>query len=100
MEFQQVTINENQFALTTYNGLKVIVSEKDGYYNATNLCKQCGKEFFHYKETKEWDAQKGEYRFTNFRCCPTARNAGVFHCLVLDRKESGIDVLDGFLTGI
>ena len=55
MEFQQVTINENQFALTTYNGLKVIVNEKDGYYNATNLCGQCGKEFRQYTRYQEWD---------------------------------------------
>ena len=51
-------------------------------------------------ESREWDAQKGEYRFTNFRCCPTARNAGNYFCLVLDRKETGIDVADGFLTAV
>ena len=55
MEFQQVMINENQFALTTYNGLKVIVNEKDGYYNATNLCGQSEKNFYHYKQSKEWE---------------------------------------------
>lgn len=52
------------------------------------------------KETKEWDANKREYRFTNFRCCPTSRKAGNYFCLVLDRKEIGIDVVDGFLTAL
>ena len=53
MQAEQIEINGDIFTFSTYNGLNVIVAPT-GYINATNLCKQCGKDFRHYKENQEW----------------------------------------------
>lgn len=50
------------------------------------------------KEVKEWDGKQD--RICNFRCCPESHKARYFFCLVLDRKESGITVVDGFLRAV
>ena len=53
MQAEQIEINGDIFTFSTYNGLNVIVAPT-GYINATNLCNQCGKDFFNYKQNKEW----------------------------------------------
>lgn len=50
------------------------------------------------KEVSEWDGKQN--RDCNYRCCPSSHKARHFFCLVLDRKEEGITVTDGFLTAL
>ena len=50
------------------------------------------------KTVQEWTGT--EYRTCNYRCCPSSHKANYFFCLVLDRKETGITVLDGFLRAV
>lgn len=50
------------------------------------------------KEVSEWDGK--QKRDCNYRCCPSSHKARHFFCLVLDRKEDGITVVDGFLTAL
>jgi hypothetical protein len=52
------------------------------------------------KESSKWDYKTKSYRKCNYRCCPTSRKARHYFCLILDRKDSGITVVDGFLTSI
>ena len=50
------------------------------------------------KPVREWDG--GRYRKSNYRCCPSSPNANYYFCLQLDRQETGITVIDGFLREI
>lgn len=50
------------------------------------------------KEVYEWDGI--EERKVNYRCCPSSHKARSLFCLILDRKETGITVLDGFLRAV
>lgn len=50
------------------------------------------------KPVHEWDGEK--YRYANYRCCPSSTNAYHYFCLVLDRQETGICVVDGFLSAV
>ena len=50
------------------------------------------------KTVQEWTG--AEHRTCNYRCCPSSHKARHFFCLVLDRKETGITVLDGFLSAL
>lgn len=48
--------------------------------------------------SKEWDGQ--QYRNCNYRCCPSSHKARSYFCLMLDKAEDGITVIDGFLTAV
>lgn len=50
------------------------------------------------KEVSEWDGKQN--RICNYRCCPSSHKARHFFCLVLDRRENGITVTDGFLKAV
>lgn len=50
------------------------------------------------KPVHEWDGE--EYRYVNYRCCPSSTNAYHYFCLVLDRQETGICVVDVFLSAV
>lgn len=50
------------------------------------------------KTVNEWNGK--EYQEVNYRCCPSSHNTNFFFCLMLDRNENGITVLDGFLRAV
>ena len=49
------------------------------------------KLWFDNKTVKEWNGK--DYQEVNYRCCPSSHKARYFFCLVLDRKEKGINLL-------
>lgn len=56
------------------------------------------KLWFEYAPSKQWDGNS--YRDCNYRCCPSSHRTRSYFCLLLDKKETGITVIDGFLTAV
>ena len=46
--------NNERFIVGSYNGLKIYIREKDGYVNASKLCKDSGREFKAFNRTKRF----------------------------------------------
>ena len=46
--------NNEYFVKSSYNGISVIIREKDGYINATSLCNQFGKRLKKLFENQSW----------------------------------------------
>jgi hypothetical protein len=42
----------------------------------------------------------GRYQAVNYRCCPTSKKAKFYFCLLLDKSDSEISVIDGWLTSV
>ena len=45
VEQQTFNCNNETFTRGTYNGISVIIRDKDGFINATEMCKQFNKRF-------------------------------------------------------
>ena len=54
VEQQNITCNGEKFVRGTYNGIAVLIREKDGFINATELCKQFNKRFRKIFENHSW----------------------------------------------
>ena len=50
------------------------------------------------RTSEEWDGEK--YQEINFMCCPMSHKANYFFCLKLDKNDTTITVLDGFLRAV
>jgi hypothetical protein len=57
--------NDETFTTGTYNGISVIKRDKDGFINATAMCKQFGKRFAKINENKAWKAYYREFKTQN-----------------------------------
>lgn len=61
----KIKCNNETFTRGTYNGISVIIRDKDGYINATDMCKQLNKRFRKIFENHSWqqyfEAFKAEY---------------------------------------
>lgn len=98
----KVDKNSNKFDMSLLEELKTLsdvpVKEFDKTIRKIMRKKSTCKLWWDNKLTNEWDGKM--YRETNYRCCPSSRKARSIFCLVLDRKESGITVIDGFLSAV
>ena len=65
VEHQIFNCNNETFTRGTYNGISVIIRDKDGFINATEMCKQFNKRFAKINENHAWlaylEAFKAEY---------------------------------------
>ncbi|KAK8840447.1 hypothetical protein M9Y10_030652 [Tritrichomonas musculus] len=59
----KITINDETFTKGTYNGISIIIRDKDGFINATDMCNQFNKRFRKLFENHSWQ----EY-FNVFSC--------------------------------
>ncbi len=61
----KIKCNNETFTRGTYNGISVIIRDKDGYINATDMCKQFNRRFAKINENHSWqqyfEAFKAEY---------------------------------------
>lgn len=94
--------NSREFDLTLLEEIKKLsnipVNKFDLVMKKIMKRKSSCKLWWDNKEVKEWDGKQD--RICNYRCCPESHKARYFFCLVLDRKESGITVTDGFLKAV
>ena len=56
VEKQTITANGETFKRGTYNGISVLIREKDGFINATEMCNQFNKRFRKINENHAWQA--------------------------------------------
>lgn len=98
----KVNKNSTEFDLALLEEIKGIVNipvdKFDSAIRKIMRKKSSCKLWFTNNPSREWDGKS--YRDCNYRCCPSSHNARNFFCLVLDRKETGITVIDGFLTAV
>lgn len=55
---KNIIINEptkEEFVLTSYNDISVLVYTKNNYYNATKVCKETDKNIYHLYKNKSWE---------------------------------------------
>lgn len=94
--------NSTEFDLLILDELKALsnvpVEEFDIIVQTIMKKKSKCKLWWDNKPVKEWNGK--EYQEANYRCCPSSHKANHIFCLMLDRKETGITVLDGFLTAV
>lgn len=94
--------NSREFDLALLQELKTLkdipINKFDTLMKKIMKKKSSCKLWWDNKPVKEWDGK--EYRDTNYRCCPSSHKARYYFCLMLDRKETGISVLDGFLSAV
>ena len=43
---------------TLYNGISVFVDKETGYYSASKICRDTGKQMFHLRENQDYEAYK------------------------------------------
>ena len=94
--------NSREFDLSLLEELKTLVNipvnKFDTMVRQIMKKKSSCKLWFDNKTVEEWNGK--EYQEVNYRCCPSSHKARYFFCLVLDRKEDGITVTDGFLRAV
>ena len=65
VEQQKIECNGESFTRGTYNGISVIIRDRDGFINATEMCEQFNKRFRKINENHAWlsylEAFKHEY---------------------------------------
>ena len=65
VEQSKINCNNETFTRGTYNGISVLIRDKDGYINATDMCNQLNKRFRKIFENHAWqqyfEAFKAEY---------------------------------------
>ncbi|KAH0785179.1 N1R/p28-like protein [Histomonas meleagridis] len=54
VEQQAIICNGEKFVRGTYNGIAVLIREKDGFINATEMCKQFNKRYAKINENHSW----------------------------------------------
>lgn len=98
----QIDKNSREFDLSLLEEIKKLsdipVNKFDSLMKKIMRKKSSCKLWWDNKEVFEWDGK--ENRKVNYRCCPSSHKARHYFCLVLDRKETGITVLDGFLSAL
>ena len=98
----QVDKNSREFDLALLEEIKQLsdipTQKFDALMKKIMRKKSSCKLWWDNKTVQEWTGT--EYRTCNYRCCPSSHKANYFFCLVLDRKETGITVLDGFLRAV
>ena len=62
VEQQKFQANGESFTRGTYNGISVIIRDKDGYINATEMCRQFGKRFAKINENHAWQEYYKEFQ--------------------------------------
>lgn len=94
--------NSKEFDLTLLEEIKQLsdihVNKFDTLMKKIMRKKSSCKLWWDNKTVQEWTGT--EYRTCNYRCCPSSHRANYFFCLVLDRNETGITVVDGFLRAV
>ena len=94
--------NSKEFDLSLLEELKSLVNipvnKFDTMVRQIMKKKSSCKLWFDNKPVKEWNGK--EYQEVNYRCCPSSHKARYFFCLMLDRREDGITVTDGFLRAV
>lgn len=100
----KVNKNSKEFDLALLEEIKALsnipTAKFDTIIRKIMKKKSSCKLWFTNTPSTEWDYDRKSYRECNYRCCPSSHKAGSYFCLILDRKESGITVLDGFLSSI
>ena len=98
----KVDKNSREFDLSLLEELKTLsnipVNKFDTVVKKIMKKKSSCKLWYDNKTVSEWDGK--EYQEVNYRCCPSSHKAKYFFCLMLDRNENGITVLDGFLRAV
>lgn len=69
VEQKNIVCNNETFIKGTYNGIEVIIREKDGFINATKMCKQFNKRFAKINENHAWQAYLRRF-LEEYRCVP------------------------------
>ena len=62
VEQMTITCNGENFIRGTYNGIAVLIREKDGFINATDMCNQFNKRFRKIFENHSWQAYYEVFR--------------------------------------
>ena len=62
VEHNKIKCNDETFTRGTYNGISVIIRDKDGFINATDMCKQFNKRFAKINENHAWQAYYDEFK--------------------------------------
>lgn len=62
VEQQTISCNNETFTRGTYNGISVIRRDRDGFINATDMCKQFNKRFAKINENHAWLAYLEAFR--------------------------------------
>ncbi len=98
----KVDKNSREFDLALLEELKTLanipVNKFDTVVKKIMRKKSSCKLWWDNKTVNEWNGK--EYLKVNYRCCPSSHKANYFFCLMLDRNENGITVLDGFLRAV
>ena len=55
MENKVINTGKYSFIKTTYNDISVLIEKSSGYYNATKICKDNGKEMFNLVQLKDYN---------------------------------------------
>ena len=61
VEQLKISCNGENFIRGTYNGIAVLIREKDGFINATEMCKQFNRRFRKIFENHSWQAYYEEF---------------------------------------
>ena len=62
VEQAKIENGDDSFTRGTYNGISVFIHDKDGYINATEMCKQFGKRFAKINENHAWQEYLKEFK--------------------------------------
>ena len=65
VEHLKITFNNESFTKGTYNGIKVIIHDKDGFINATDMCNQFNKRFRKIFENHSWQQYYSTFKRIN-----------------------------------
>ena len=55
MENSVIEAGKYTFIKTTYNDISVLIEKSSGYYNATKICKDNGKEMFNLVKSQDYN---------------------------------------------
>jgi hypothetical protein len=62
VEQNKIVSNDETFTKGTYNGISIIIRDKDNYINATTMCNQFGKKFRKIFENHSWQSYLNEFK--------------------------------------
>ena len=67
VETLKIKFDNETFTRGTYNGISVIIRDKDGFINATHMCEQFNKRFRKLNDNQSWRAYFDEFKrvYTN-----------------------------------
>lgn len=98
----KVDKNSREFDLGLLEELKALKNIQVNKFNTVvrkiMKKKSSCKLWFDDNTVNEWDGR--EYRKANYVCCPSSHRARHYFCLVLDKNDNEITVMDGFLSAV